>query len=286
MQRHFLMLYTEWLSRERSGAEDRVWTFGFVFHPEDGDTFNDALVEFLDWLDDNFIGKVSPHGNIIARYATINEIANEYTAWEAAHPNTSSFNWVAGDDYPYTYAVVPKMLEDVVYNSQIDLDDGVSCFKLIKETQPIYLMWSDQGERTVDFSGEMSGVVWVTDMKGAQSAQPASALTLKEDPMFVEAQPTHVDSRSDLPPAFRLHPNYPNPFDASTTFTFDLPIPCQVKLSIFNALGAEIDILTSRMFDAGRHSLEWNALRMPSGVYIYKLEAGSYVQIRKLFLLR
>jgi hypothetical protein len=63
---------------------------------------------------------------------------DEYSAWEAAHPNTSSFNYVAGDGYPYTYAIVPTMLEEAEYDSQIDLDVGVSCYKLMKETQSIY----------------------------------------------------------------------------------------------------------------------------------------------------
>jgi hypothetical protein len=286
LKRYFLMLYLEWLSRERSGTLDKVWTFGFVFHPEDGDTFNDALAEFLDWLDDNFIRKVSPHGNIIARYATINEIADEYTAWEVAHPDTSSFNWIEGDGYPYTYDIVPKMLAEAEYDSQIDIGESLSCYKLSKKGQPIYLMWSDKGERTVDFSGEMSGIVSVTEITGAQSTQSAAALTLKEDPLFVEAQPTHEDSRSGETHDFMLHPNYPNPFNPSTTITFDLPIHCHVKLSIFNALGKEIDILSSRKFSAGRHSLQWNASLMPSGVYMYKLEAGGFVQIRKLILLK
>jgi hypothetical protein len=74
LQRQFLMLYTEWLARERTGAEDRVWSFGFVYHPNQGDRYNADLAEFLDWLDAHFIGKRSPHGHTIARYAMVSEI--------------------------------------------------------------------------------------------------------------------------------------------------------------------------------------------------------------------
>ena len=178
MQRRFLMLYVEWLARERTGAEDRVWAFGFVYHPNYGDRYNGELADFLSWLDDHFIGQTSPHGHIIARYATIGEIAQEFTAWEVEHPGASSFSYVLDDPYPYTYAVLPTMLEDAVYEEEVDLGEGVTCFRLSKDERPIYLVWSDVGERTVDFSAELSGQVQVTSAAGEQSTEDASALPL------------------------------------------------------------------------------------------------------------
>jgi hypothetical protein len=186
MQRRFLMLYLEWLSRERRGVEDRVWTWGFVFHPEDGDIFNDALTEFLTWLDDNFVGKTSPHGNTIARYATAGDIAQEYQAWEAEYPGVSSFSYVAGDSYPYSYAIVPGALEDAAYVAAVDLGPGINCHRLSRDGQPIYVLWSDQGEREIDFSGELGGQVSVTYASGEESQMDSSELLVTEDPLFVE----------------------------------------------------------------------------------------------------
>jgi hypothetical protein len=186
MQRRFLMLYVEWLSRERRGVEDRVWTFGFVYHPEDGDVFNAELSEFLSWLDAHFIGQTTPHGNVIARYATAGDVAREFETWEAEHPGTSSFTYVRDDPYPYTYAVVPTMLEGAAYEADVDLGEGVTCFRLSKDGQPIYLLWSDVGERTVDLTGELASQVRATNAAGEQSVQDASALPLTEEPLFVE----------------------------------------------------------------------------------------------------
>ena len=62
-----------------------------------------------------------------------------------------------GDSYPYTYATLPEMLKETAYESHVDLGAGVSCFRFSKEDQPIYMLWSDSAERTVDFSMEMSG---------------------------------------------------------------------------------------------------------------------------------
>jgi hypothetical protein len=186
LQRRFLMLYAEWLARERTGAEDRVWAFGFVYHPNYGDRYNAELAQFLSWLDEHFVGKTSPQGHTIARYATIGEIAQEFIAWEAAHPGASSFNYVRDDPYPYTYATMPTKLEGAAYEAHVDLGQGVSCFRLAKDGQPIYLLWSDVGERTVDLSAHLGGQVRVTDSAGGQSAQDASALHLTEAPLFVE----------------------------------------------------------------------------------------------------
>jgi hypothetical protein len=186
LQRRFLMLYAEWLSRERTGAEDRVWTFGFVYHPNQGDSYNAALAEFLDWLDTYFIGQQSPYGHTIARYATATEVGQEFAAWEAAHPGASSFNYLRDDPYPYTYAVVPTMLENAAYEAHVDLGGGVKCFRFSKDGQPLYVLWSDQGEQTVDLSGELPGQVQVTDSTGGERVADAAALPLTADPLFVE----------------------------------------------------------------------------------------------------
>jgi hypothetical protein len=186
MQRRFLMLYAEWLARERSGAEDRVWTYGFVVHPNYSDQHNADVAEFFSWLDEHFIGRTSAHGNMIARYASVGEIAAEYEAWEDKHPGVSSFSFQPDDPYPYTYELMPIMLEGSAYVGEVGLGEGVTIFELSKEGRPIYLLWSDLGQRTVDFSEEMAGQVRVTGISGQESTQNAAAIGVTEEPLFVE----------------------------------------------------------------------------------------------------
>ena len=90
------------------------------------------------------------------------------------------------DPYPYTYEIVPTMLDGAAYEAHIDLGAGVSCFRFSKEGYPIYMLWSDAGERALDFSRELSGQVRVTDARGQQSTQDSVALQLTEEPLFVE----------------------------------------------------------------------------------------------------
>ncbi len=186
LQRRFLMLYAEWLARERTGAEDRVWTFGFCLHPNYGTEYNAELTEFLTWLDEHFVGQESPHGNTIARYSTVAQIGEDYVAWEAAHPGTSSFRYVRDGRYPYSYPQVPVLLADAAYEAHVDLGAGVSCFRFDKAGEPIYMLWSDLGERSADMSAELNGQVRLTDMSGQESVVEASAVPLTEEPLFVE----------------------------------------------------------------------------------------------------
>jgi hypothetical protein len=94
---------------------------------------------------------------------------------------------------------------------------------------------------------------------------------------------------------FVLHQNHPNPFNPSTTITFTIPEDCSVRLSVYNALGVEIDVLIDHSVTAGTHSVNWNSSsansELPSGVYTYRIHAlGSdgkeYHDVRKMMLVR
>ena len=89
-----------------------------------------------------------------------------------------------------------------------------------------------------------------------------------------------------IPSTFNLSQNYPNPFNPSTTIRFNLPKTVNVILSVYNAMGQKIVTLVSGELNSGVHQVEWNAADLPSGMYIYRLEAGSTVLMKKLMLLK
>lgn len=94
------------------------------------------------------------------------------------------------------------------------------------------------------------------------------------------------NSRHEVHKTFRLEQNYPNPFNPNTTIHFALPRPSFVTLKVYNTPGAEIVALVADNFAAGRHKVAWNASGHASGVYLYRLEAGEFIETKKLTVLR
>jgi hypothetical protein len=88
------------------------------------------------------------------------------------------------------------------------------------------------------------------------------------------------------PSHFSLSINYPNPFNPSTSISFALPERTHVRLQIFNALGQLIETLTDGEKQPGWYSVMWDASTKPSGMYFYRMTAGSFVQTKKALLIR
>jgi hypothetical protein len=85
---------------------------------------------------------------------------------------------------------------------------------------------------------------------------------------------------------YYLMQNYPNPFNPSTAIKFSLPKATHVTLSIYNTLGQEVSNLVSKDMNAGVYTAEWNASSFASGVYFYRIQAGSFVETKKMVLLK
>jgi hypothetical protein len=99
---------------------------------------------------------------------------------------------------------------------------------------------------------------------------------------------TVVTETEDLtiPLQFSLEQNYPNPFNPSTTIEYTIPQNGFVSLKIFNVLGKEVATLVNGQIDSGKHKVEFNATGLNSGVYFYRIESGSFVDTKKLILLK
>ena len=89
-----------------------------------------------------------------------------------------------------------------------------------------------------------------------------------------------------VPREYALYQNYPNPFNPVTTIAFDLPQATEIELKVFNLLGREVATLVDQSLDAGAHHVNFDASALPSGLYFYRLEAGTFAQTRKLVLLK
>jgi hypothetical protein len=98
---------------------------------------------------------------------------------------------------------------------------------------------------------------------------------------------TSVDPvMSELPHEFLLSQNYPNPFNPSTTIKFELPKASQVSLTVYDILGRAVSVLVNESKGAGAYEVKFDGSNLASGVYIYRLQAGDFVQSKRLLLLK
>jgi hypothetical protein len=95
-----------------------------------------------------------------------------------------------------------------------------------------------------------------------------------------------IEINFGLPAEFELSQNYPNPFNPVTTIKFSLPESGNVKLTIYNLLGEQVEEPINEFKNAGVHTINFNASELNSGVYIYKIESNGFVQSRKMTLIK
>jgi hypothetical protein len=93
-------------------------------------------------------------------------------------------------------------------------------------------------------------------------------------------------SANRTPVTYFLSQNYPNPFNPSTTISYQLPAAGKVTLKVFDILGREITTLVNEDKTAGNYKVNFNGSRLGSGIYFYQLRSGSFIQTKKLVLLK
>ncbi len=119
-------------------------------------------------------------------------------------------------------------------------------------------------------SGDMSVDVWCTNC-----------------PQVVTGDSLQINSASlQLPDQIMIGQNFPNPFNPTTNISFALPKDTYATLVIYDMLGREVARLLDGLTSAGYHTVTWDASRLESGIYIYKLSAGNFVQAKRMILMK
>ncbi len=141
-----------------------------------------------------------------------------------------------------------------------------------------------------------SGMVWRLTMSqgGDIDLDPFSGdytISSTEQLFLTKTLVLSVDDENSFPKLFTLHQNYPNPFNPITTLSYDLPKDSDVRLAIFDMLGNEVATLVSTSQQAGFKSVQWDATDsmgrpVSAGVYLYQIQAGEFVQTKKMVLLK
>jgi hypothetical protein len=94
------------------------------------------------------------------------------------------------------------------------------------------------------------------------------------------------DQVDEMPTEFLLSQNYPNPFNPSTKIKYSIPQSSNVIIKVFDILGSEIETLVNEEKPTGTYEITWSAANLPSGVYFYRIQASSFVETKKMLLLK
>ena len=104
--------------------------------------------------------------------------------------------------------------------------------------------------------------------------------------LTVETSVTNHEEIKNAPADFVLNQNYPNPFNPSTVISYQLPVSGNVTLKVYDVLGNEVATLVNDEKPAGKYEIRFDASLLSSGIYFYTLKAGSFIETKKLMLLK
>ena len=149
----------------------------------------------------------------------------------------------------------------------------------------------DSGQTTestvfIRTNGLISDSTYTARFFVASDDPDSSALPI--DIILKTYQPTAVGSDGSKPTEFALRQNYPNPFNPETNIKFDLPSRQFVSLRVYNLLGQEVAKLVNEELAAGRYSIPFRPshYNLASGVYLYRIVAGNFVEVKKMVLMK
>ena len=144
--------------------------------------------------------------------------------------------------------------------------------------------WSDAGIFLSDNRAYMADVIYKNNFYVIGGLGVGGVAV--NDVELIVTGPSAVETIEGVPQEFQLSQNYPNPFNPSTKISFSIPQEEFVSLKVFNSLGEEVAELVNETKPVGNYSVSFSASELTSGVYFYKISAGSFIETKKLVLIR
>jgi hypothetical protein len=179
-----------------------------------------------------------------------------------------------------TTGVIPNVTANL---TAIDSGDNVSNIAFAPS-------WGSLSPGTAVYSTYMAGLYFSPGRRGGSTASFAldiysQGVEFWRDTMRIVMTGV-VATKNLLPTTYSLEQNYPNPFNPATTIRYGLPHRSDVKLTVYNTLGQQVATLAQGQQEAGSYEVKFDGSGLASGMYLYRLQAGSFLQTRKLLLLR
>ncbi|MCC5934163.1 MAG: T9SS type A sorting domain-containing protein [Balneolales bacterium] len=250
--------------------------------------FEAVVLELLDFGDDVFYGSPAPLGVPVMQFAF---------AGAEGFPQASVGRAVITEGLTRSFPLVFDAALSGSFTLEVSGSDGwhdkIQAAVLDHHTGMVHPL-SNGG--SLSFTHQASaGILQLREQ--SRSMSPAERLALAQQPQLLTADtrfelqltrslPTNLEPENRLPSVITLHQNYPNPFNPTTTIRYALPETAEVRLEVYNVLGQRVAVLVNGTQQAGWHTASFDASRLSSGLYLYRLQAGSYVETRSMILVK
>ena len=202
--------------------------------------------------------------------------------------------------------------DELIADFQMDVGDSIliNVFEVFEDTIETYMYLTDTNKTVITATDTFyncysfyydSQEVYDDEMSAFYAPNLGLVLSVMEGPVplfqtLIGAHIGGVDVLKTIDQAmtlqsYKLSQNYPNPFNPTTTIQYELPQRSDVKIMIYDLLGRKVTTLINQTQDAGFRSVTWNATNdhgkpVSAGVYLYQIQAGDYVQTRKMVLFK
>jgi len=198
---------------------------------------------------------------------------------------------------PLRLEIIGKRLPDEIIPTPLG---DLECKKFVRKIELSYLLIIPPIPPIAITILFLNDYIWIAEdywiVQGMIPATDVDLSILGIDPFYIPGLKTKLDAfipgtsgvveGVSFPKEITIEQNYPNPFNPSTTIKFSLPFSGSTSLIIFNALGEEVAVMLDKELIAGTYEAEWNAVDLPSGVYFYRLQAGNFVETKKMILMK
>jgi len=249
-----------------------------------GNNFDQALSLAVDGSGNVFVTGASQGSGTSRDYATVKYSSLGFQQWASRYngPGNSDDNAtsIAMDGLGYVYVTGSSY-----GGSGTSLDYATIKYNSAGGIQQWLQRYNGPGngdDRANSLAVDGSGNVHITGSSYGGSSIMDDYATIK-----YSQPPTGVYlESSNLPENFSLSQNYPNPFNPLTTIRYEIPQTSFVTVRVYDILGRAVEVLVNEEKPAGKYEVEFDASRLSSGVYIYKIQAEEYVNVRKMILLR
>jgi len=200
-------------------------------------------------------------------------------------------------DAPPSKPIGLTVLSDAISHSislvwQSNIEPDISSYEISRENVSKENKWEVIG--STKETSFIDNSVYYTSYRGAvnykiRAKDKQNLYSVYSDIQTMNIEPyrkiTNADEINSIK-EYKLNQNYPNPFNPSTTIKYSIPKSSLVTLKVYDILGKEIATLVNEEKTAGNYQVEFNAANLPSGVFFYRIQAGSFNQVRKMLLIK